>query len=84
MDDRAVSDPTEHGRRVGEALLGTCGSITATLEQMDLDPGLEDDLAFCYAVDSVAMCCSCCGWYVEPCELDDHDRCDDCRPDDED
>jgi hypothetical protein len=74
IDDQA----RELGRKVGEALLGTCDYPEAYLERQDMDLGLLDNMAFCLALDDVAMCCQGCGWYVEPGELDEDDCCEQC------
>lgn len=85
-DARTYSDEELRalGVQVGEKLLGTCGSLIGMLEQMELDEGLQDRMPFCEGLDQTAMECTCCNWYVEPGEMDDDTRCEQCSEEEDD
>jgi len=64
-------------------LLGTCSSEVAAMEQLEIDEGSFNDSAFCARFDELIHACSTCGWWFEPCDLDDADDCPDCRSDED-
>jgi hypothetical protein len=67
------------GVEVGEALLGSCQSIADALGEDEQH--LVDNMEFCKALDGTAMLCDCCGWWVEPEEIDDNGDCEQCQGD---
>lgn len=75
-------DPVEAAKKVSERLEGTCDSIPGILEQLDFDPGLEDDTAFCAELDQNVFCCLQCEWWFEQSGNDDPSGtgwlCDEC------
>lgn len=67
-------------------LQGTCISLTAMLEQHEMEE-MENDRNFCNALDALVFECELCGWWFEISEMcDQHDtwKCEDCCHGDED
>lgn len=66
-----IGDKQQTANKIGEGLLGTC----------DNDPPewFLNDPDLCAMLDDITMRCECCGWWVEPCELDDDQECEDCQ-----
>ncbi len=67
-------------QEVKSAVLGTCTTLTAIIDNMDLDID-ENDLEELLEIDSV-QCCPECGWWVESYELEEDGEevsCESCR-----
>lgn len=77
------------GSDFGLVVQGGCehpeDKIEAYLERRgivdDVDP--LEDIQFTEGLDRMAECCECCGWYVEPCQLNDYRYCEDCASDED-
>lgn len=50
--------------KVAAALTGTCRSMTDALEECGAE-GMDEDLAFCEALDDQVFCCTDCSWWCE-------------------
>ena len=65
---------------LANTLAGTCDSIDAGLERIDLEPGdydttnVQDDL-----IGLNTELCIGCQWWFESCELDPDAYCEDCQ-----
>ena len=79
MTDKTPDQRLADGETIGHFLQGTCASLAGALEAHGMPEGYDNDSNFCTGLDNVAMECSCCGWWFEPCDLDDammcHDQC---------
>jgi hypothetical protein len=68
-------------RQIADDLIGTCNSLAVALEHRDAD-GVENDITFCAALDSLVFCCEGCDWWCGIEELNNdtgNERCDDCN-----
>lgn len=67
----SIGDKQETANKIGEELLGTC----------DGDPPewFLNDEDLCALLDELTMRCETCGWWCEPCEMDDDQNCEDCQ-----
>jgi len=63
---------------VAHDLMGTCQNLSFVLENHDMD-GYDNNQDFCYILDSLVWECRQCGWWTEPCDVDDDDVCSGCR-----
>lgn len=73
------------GQMVGTYLLGTCSSEASVMEWKEIHKDALNHSAFCEGLDSVAIYCESCGWWVEPEEIGtDGQQCADCCAEDED
>lgn len=73
-------------QRVGEALLGSCGSVEDWLqEEFGEDTDLTDfDQRLLEELDDMAEQCESCGWWCEPSAINhDQGNCEDCAADDD-
>ena len=58
-------------------LLGTCGSLDDKLEELGHDIGTYPFEGLVH-IDSHITCCEECNWWVETCDLNEEDVCNDC------
>lgn len=67
----------ERAREVADELMGSCNSLHSVLG--DADEHLQDDYDFLDTLDGLVAQCNGCGWWGEPCMVnDDCDTCDEC------
>ena len=77
------------GMDFGHDVQGGCESPESRIERffetkkMKQDIPALDDMSFCEGLDRIAECCEDCGWYVEPCQLNDYRVCFDCAPEED-
>lgn len=63
-------------------LMGSCSTLSNVLENHGID---EDSITIpeYTHIDTKVWECKTCNWWVEPCEIDEHDTCEDCRESDD-
>lgn len=69
----------EDAERMGAFLLGTCSTEAGACEALDIDEGLFNDAVFCAKLDEKVLCCETCGWWHEPCDIEDNGNCGECN-----
>ena len=67
----------DRARDVAAELMGSCDSLHHVLGEHE--EHLNDDQDFCDALDEMVMQCNGCGWWNEPCMVNDDDTCDNCE-----
>lgn len=60
-----------------EELTGTCKSFSDVFDSL-LEQGISED-KINEELDNSIVCCEQCGWWVEICEVDDDNVCEDCN-----
>lgn len=86
-DCQSCKDTVQHirerARDVAAELMGSCDSLHHVLGEAE--EHLNDDQDFCDALDEMVMQCNGCGWWNEPCMVNDEDdTCDNCEEPDSD
>lgn len=73
-------------QRVGQALLGSCGSVDDRLQEEFGEDGIDltdFDQSLLEELDDIAAQCESCGWWCEPSAINtDLDNCEECADDD--
>lgn len=64
-------------KEIAEELQGTCDSLDDKLEERGVNIG-SVPATLLQDLDMEVMLCSACGWWCEPCELDEEGNCNDC------
>jgi hypothetical protein len=77
MSDTNPTDLAAFAREVGAKLIGTCKSLS---EIEGADEAMSSPL-FCDVLDSITICCTSCGWWVEPGDEDEDGECAECGED---
>lgn len=57
---------------IAEELRGSCQFLCVVLERNDMH-GMDNDPAFCAALDGIVFCCEQCEWWCEQSEMGDRD-----------
>lgn len=63
---------------VADDLMGRCQHLAFGLESHEID-GFDNNQEFCDVLDGLVWECKGCGWWTEPCEVDESDLCGECR-----
>lgn len=77
------------GMDFGHDVQGGCTDPNFIIEEFLNSKNLKDDIDvlnndhFLEGLSRIAECCDCCGWYVEPCELNANKECADCAPEED-
>lgn len=63
---------------VAEELMGTCQCLDTVLGENGFD--IDDvPIELLSLLDEQVMVCETCGWWCEPCELNEEQVCEDCK-----